>query len=59
MDDKSGALIEHFDDQLKGIAEAVSDLSKDVRALKQLIPGQAEMKEDIKTIKAAVTSAVL
>lgn len=59
MDDSSSAVIEHCDDQLKGIAEAVSDLAKDVREIKQLVPDMAEVKSDVKAIKAAVTDQSL
>ena len=55
MDDHTGALLEHIEDQLKAILEgqdAMSSLPPDIAELKA---DMAVVKADIQVIKAAVT----
>jgi hypothetical protein len=54
-DDHVAVLLEDLSSKFDGATEAVSAMAADVRELKQLIPEIADLKADIKVIKAAVT----
>jgi len=54
-DDHVTVIIEDMNSKFDAVIESVSGLTTDVKELKKIIPDVAELKDDVKVIRVAVT----
>lgn len=55
VDNNFGVILEDIRDQNKAVLEAVGDMQAKIAELPQIATDVAELKQDIKIVKAAVT----